>query len=127
MNVLTKNIENRNQAEFVSLEQMVPANYLLRQFDSAIDFKRIYEFVGDLISTVSVPCAGHGKRFSFPKVPLSPEMMCSSPASGFLDERKNDEPIFRSVFLANIASNPATHHFAALFAEQRNPKSSLHF
>lgn len=24
-------------------------------------------------------------------------------------------------------SNPATHRFAELFAEQRNPKSSLHF
>ena len=48
MNVLTKNIENRNQVEFVSLEQMVPANHLLRQIDAAIDFDRIYEFVGDL-------------------------------------------------------------------------------
>ena len=48
MNVLTKNIENRNQVEFVSLEQMVPANHLLRQIDAAIDFNRIYEFVGDL-------------------------------------------------------------------------------
>lgn len=26
MNVLTKNIENRNQVEFVSLEEMVPAD-----------------------------------------------------------------------------------------------------
>lgn len=48
MNVLTKNIENRNQVEFVSLEQVVPANHLLRQIDAAIDFNRIYEFVGDL-------------------------------------------------------------------------------
>lgn len=46
--MLTKNIENRNQVEFVSLEQMVPANHLLRQIDAAIDFDRIYEFVGDL-------------------------------------------------------------------------------
>lgn len=48
MNVLTKNIENRNQIEFVSLEQMVPVDHLLRQIDVAIDFDKIYEFVGDL-------------------------------------------------------------------------------
>ena len=47
MNVLTKNIENRGQVEFVSLEQMVPADHLLRQIDAAIDFHKIYEFVGD--------------------------------------------------------------------------------
>lgn len=57
MNVLTKNIENRNQIEFVSLEQMVPVDHLLRQIDVAIDFDKIYEFVGDLYCkamTVSV-------------------------------------------------------------------------
>ena len=48
MNVLTKNIENRDQIEFVSLEQMVPAGHLLRKIDAAIDFNKIYEFVGDL-------------------------------------------------------------------------------
>ena len=48
MNVLTKNIENRNQVEFVSLEEMVPADHLLRQIDVAIDFNKIYEFVRDL-------------------------------------------------------------------------------
>ena len=46
--MLTKNIENRNQIEFVSLEQMVPQDHLLRQIDTAIDFHKIYEFVGDL-------------------------------------------------------------------------------
>ena len=48
MNALTKNIENRDQVELVSLEQMVPAGYLLRKIDAAIDFNKIYEFVGDL-------------------------------------------------------------------------------
>ena len=48
INVLTNNIENRNQVEFVSLEQMVPKDHLLRQIDAAIDFHKIYEFVGDL-------------------------------------------------------------------------------
>ena len=46
--MLTKNIENRNQVEFVSLEQIVPKNHLLRQMNAAIDFHKIYEFVSDL-------------------------------------------------------------------------------
>ena len=46
--MLTKNIENRNQVEFVSLEQTVPQDHLLRQIDAAIDFNKVYEFVEDL-------------------------------------------------------------------------------
>ena len=46
--MLTKNIENRNQVEFVSLEQMVPQDHLLRQIDAAINFNKVYEFVEDL-------------------------------------------------------------------------------
>ena len=46
--MLTKYAENRNMIEFVSLEQMVPVNHLLRQIDAAIDFNRIYDFVADL-------------------------------------------------------------------------------
>ena len=57
MNVLTKNIENRNQVEFVSLEEMVPADHLLRQIDAAIDFNKVYEFVGDLY------CKDNGSQY----------------------------------------------------------------
>ena len=46
--MFTKNIENRNQVEFVSLEQMVPKDHLLRQIDTAIDFNKVYEFVEEL-------------------------------------------------------------------------------
>lgn len=46
--MLVKNAENRGQMEFVSLEEMVPQDHLLRKIDAAIDFKRIYEFVEDL-------------------------------------------------------------------------------
>lgn len=45
--MLVKNAENRGQLEFVSLENMVPQNHLLRKIDTAIDFKKIYEFVED--------------------------------------------------------------------------------
>ena len=43
--MLVKNAENREQLEFVSLENMVPQDHLLRKIDDAIDFKKIYEFV----------------------------------------------------------------------------------
>ena len=46
--MLVKNAENREQLEFVSLENMVPQDHLLRKIDTAIDFKKIYEFVEDL-------------------------------------------------------------------------------
>lgn len=38
--MLVKNAENREQLEFVSLENMVPSEYLLRKIDAAIDFKK---------------------------------------------------------------------------------------
>ena len=46
--MLVKNAENRGQMDFVSLEDMVPLDHLLRKIDAAIDFRRIYEFVEDL-------------------------------------------------------------------------------
>ena len=39
--MLVKNAENRGQLEFVSLENMVPQNHLLRKIDTAIDFKNM--------------------------------------------------------------------------------------
>ena len=46
--MLVKNAKNRKQLEFVSLENIVPQDHLLRKIDAAIDFKKIYEFVEDL-------------------------------------------------------------------------------
>ena len=45
--MLVKNAENRSQMEFVSLEEMVPQDHLLRKIDAAIDFNKLYEFVED--------------------------------------------------------------------------------
>ena len=53
--MLVKNAGNRGQLEYVSLEEMVPQNHLLRKIDAAIDFKKIYEFVEDLY------CEGNGR------------------------------------------------------------------
>ena len=46
--MLTKYSGNRDQIEFVSLEDLVPENHLLRQIDAAVNFNKIYEFVEDL-------------------------------------------------------------------------------
>lgn len=46
--MMVKNAENRSQMEFVSLEEMVPQNHLLRKIDAAIDFNKLYEFVEKL-------------------------------------------------------------------------------
>ena len=39
--MMVKNAENRSQMEFVSLEEMVPQNHLLRKIDAAIDFNKL--------------------------------------------------------------------------------------
>ena len=46
--MLVKSAKNRGPYEFVSLEDMVPQDHLLRKIDAAIAFKKIYEFVEDL-------------------------------------------------------------------------------
>ena len=46
--MLVKNECNREMVEFVSLEEMVPADHLLRKIDAAINFNKIYDFVEDL-------------------------------------------------------------------------------
>lgn len=46
--MMVRDAENRKQVEFVSLEEMVPQNHLLRQIDAAIDFRKIYQFVEKL-------------------------------------------------------------------------------
>ena len=46
--VLEKNVKNREQVEFICLENLVPEEHLLRKIDKAVNFEKIYEFVEDL-------------------------------------------------------------------------------
>ncbi len=51
MNMLSKsNGTNRDQLEMVSLDEMVPEDYLVRKLEKAIDFSFIYDLVEDLYS-----------------------------------------------------------------------------
>lgn len=49
--MLSKEKEERNQMEFVCLEELVPQDHLLRKIDSAIDFTHIYDIVENLYCT----------------------------------------------------------------------------
>ena len=48
MEMLEKNVNNRQLVELVCLEDLVPEDHLLRKIDAAVDFSKIYEFVEDL-------------------------------------------------------------------------------
>jgi transposase len=50
--MLTKNSQiNRDQLEMITLDQLVPANHLVRKMEAAIDFSFIYSLVQELYST----------------------------------------------------------------------------
>ena len=69
--MLVKNAENRNLLEFVSLEEIVPQEHLLRKIDAAIDFSKIYEFMDELY------CEDNGR----PSIdPVRPFQNCFNPA-----------------------------------------------
>ena len=46
--MLEKKAKNREQVEFIYLENIVPQDHLLRKIDSAVDFDKLYEFVEEL-------------------------------------------------------------------------------
>jgi transposase len=49
--MLTKNTQmNREQIEMIALDQLVPANHLVRKIEVAIDFSFIYSLVQDMYS-----------------------------------------------------------------------------
>jgi transposase len=50
--MLTKNTQmNRDQIEMIALDQLVPANHLVRKMEAALDFSFIYSLVQDMYST----------------------------------------------------------------------------
>lgn len=46
--MLAVKAEERGQYEMICIEELVPQDHLLRKIDSAIDFRHIYEFVGEM-------------------------------------------------------------------------------
>ena len=51
--MMTKNqINEREQLEMLTIEQLVPQDHLVRKLDAAIDFSFIYPLVEDLYLTI---------------------------------------------------------------------------
>lgn len=46
--MLEKKAKNREQVEFICLENLVPQDHLLRKIDNAVNFDKLYEFVEEL-------------------------------------------------------------------------------
>ena len=46
--MLEKKAKNREQIEFICLENLVPQDHLLRKINSTVDFDKLYEFVEEL-------------------------------------------------------------------------------
>ena len=46
--MLVKEQNERDILEFVNMEDLIPANHVLRKIDAAIDFTKIYDLVEDL-------------------------------------------------------------------------------
>ncbi len=56
MDMMTKNqINEREQLEMLTIEQLVPQDHLVRKLDAAIDSSFIYQLVEDLYSTIGRP------------------------------------------------------------------------
>ena len=45
----------RDQLEMITLDQLVPANHLVRKIEAAIDFTFIYDLVKDMYSEIGRP------------------------------------------------------------------------
>ena len=48
--MLERGKKDREQVEFVVIDELVPREHLLRKIDAAVDFERLYEMVEPLYS-----------------------------------------------------------------------------
>ena len=54
-NVTRNNNNERDQLEFIAIDQLVPEEHLVRKIEAAIDFSFIYRLVENLYSTLGRP------------------------------------------------------------------------
>ena len=107
--MLQKNKKERDQLEFVSIEELVPKEHLLRKIDSAIDFTHIYDLVGDLY------CPDNGRPSIDPVVLF--KMVLIQHIFGIPSLRRTAEEVRMNVgyrwFLGYLL-NEETPHFSTL-------------
>lgn len=107
--MLQKGRQERNQMEFISIEELVPKDHLLRKIDSAVDFTHIYEFVEKLY------CSDNGRPSVDPVVLF--KMVLIQHLYGFSSLRRTAEETSMNVayrwFLGYLL-NEQTPHFSTI-------------
>jgi len=113
--MLSKDKKERSQVEFFSIEDFVPENHLLRNIEKAVDFTKIYDFVGKLY------CHDNGRPSIDPVVLF--KMVLIQHIYGIPSLRKTAEEVKMNVayrwFLGYLMSEQ-TPHFTTLSYNFRN-------
>lgn len=113
--MLEKNVENREQIEYVCLETLVPEEHLLRKIDRAVDFSKIYEFVEDLY------CPDNGRPSIDPVILF--KMVLIQHLYGIRSLRRVADEVSMNVayrWFLGCTLNDATPHFSTLSYNFRN-------
>ena len=107
--MLQKEKKERNQLEFVSIEELVPEDHLLRKIDAAVDFNKIYEFVEDLY------CPDNGRPSIDPVVLF--KMTLIQNLFGIPSLRRTAEEVKANIYyrwFLGYLLNEETPHFSTL-------------
>ena len=115
MEMLEKNVQNRQQAEIICLEDLVPENHLLRKIDRAVNFDRIYDFVEDLY------CLDNGRPSIDPVILF--KMVLIQHLYGIRSLRRVAEESSMNVayrWFLGYSLNSTTPHFSTLNYNFRN-------
>ncbi len=113
--MLKKDKKEREQVEFICLEEFVPENHLLRKIDKAVDFSKIYEFVEDLY------CHNNGRNSVDPVVLF--KMVLIQHLYGITSLRKTAEEVKMNLayrWFVGYLINEETPHFSTISYNFRN-------
>lgn len=113
--VLEKNVKNREQVEFICLENLVPEEHLLRKIEKAINFEKIYEFVEDLY------CLDNGRPSIDPVILF--KMVLIQHLYGIRSLRRVAEEVNANMYyrwFLGYTLNDTTPHFSTLSYNFRN-------
>ena len=115
MKMLEKNVKNRQQAEIICLEDLVPQDHLLRKIDRAVDFDKIYDFVEDLY------CLDNGRPSIDPVILF--KMVLIQHLYGIRSLRRVAEEVSANTYyrwFLGYSLNDTTPHFSTLSYNFRN-------
>ena len=115
MTMLEKNVQNREQVEFICIENLVPEDHLLRKIDRAVDFNKIYEFVEELY------CLNNGRPSIDPVILF--KMVLIQHLYGIRSLRRVAEEVRANIYyrwFLGYTLNDTTPHFSTLSYNFRN-------